>query len=384
MNICIITSSFPSHRDDLVQAPFVGNFIEGLKARGHHVFIFTQDRQGKKEEFLKDVKVIWFTWMTSPKPMVELNPLNPLDLIHILSLFYHGKRALLPFLRENRIDACLGLWVLPGGYFANYAYRKIGIPYSIWALGSDIQRYGGNFLLYRVMRRIVQEATGVFADGFDLAKGVEERFKKKCFFLATTRTLSSPLFLKKEEPGKSGEGPYRFLFVGRLEKVKGIDLLLESAALLKEEGIRFHLTVVGNGSLGAMARDFVDRKGLGDWVTLTGNISDERLVSMYTASDCVVIPSRSESIPLVFSEALNFNKEMIVADVGDLGMLGRTYGVAWVVPPEDVRALKEMMKKIVETGDRRRREVAGEGRREELKRLFNIETSVERFLADYL
>ena len=53
MNICIITSSFPSHPDDIVQAPFLVDFIEGLKKRGHQVYVFTQDREGEKEEFLK-------------------------------------------------------------------------------------------------------------------------------------------------------------------------------------------------------------------------------------------------------------------------------------------------------------------------------------------
>jgi glycosyltransferase involved in cell wall biosynthesis len=95
-----------------------------------------------------------------------------------------------------------------------------------------------------------------------------------------------------------------------------------------------------------------------------------------------VIPSRSESIPLVFSEALRFNKKLIVTDVGDMGLLGRRYGVAGVVPPEDPVALKEMMKRKMKCegqgGDRE--EVA---RKEELKHLFNIETSVDRFLADY-
>jgi glycosyltransferase involved in cell wall biosynthesis len=96
----------------------------------------------------------------------------------------------------------------------------------------------------------------------------------------------------------------------------------------------------------------------------------------------VVIPSRSESIPLVFSEALRFNKELIVTDVGDMGMLGRQYGVAQVVPPENVMALEESMKKRVELQGHRREE-RNEAKREELKGLFNIETSVERFLADY-
>ena len=67
------------------------------------------------------------------------------------------------------------------------------------------------------------------------------------------------------------------------------------------------------------------------------------------SSDCVVIPSRSESIPLVFSEALRFDRELIVSDVGDMGTLGRQYGVAWVIPPEDPMALRAAMKKRVES-----------------------------------
>jgi hypothetical protein len=63
-----------------------------------------------------------------------------------------------------------------------------------------------------------------------------------------------------------------------------------------------------------------------------------------------------------------------------MGMLGRQYGVAWVISPEDPVALAEIMRKRVESLDK------GGGdkvKRMELKRLFNIENSVERFLADY-
>ncbi len=113
-----------------------------------------------------------------------------------------------------------------------------------------------------------------------------------------------------------------------------------------------------------------------------GTVSDNTLGLYYSSCDCVVIPSRSESIPLVFSEALRFNKKLIVTDVGDMGLLGRRYGVAGVVPPEDPVALKEMMKRKMKCeGQGSDRE--GVAKREELKHLFNIETSVERFLADY-
>lgn len=375
MNICVITSSFPTSRDDIAKAPFLLDFIEGLTKRGHQVYVFTQDCQGEKERVLKDVHVRWFPWKGSDRPLVHLNPFNPIDCLRITSLLVNGKKALVPFVKENRIDVCLALWVLPGGYFANYVFRRTQIPYSVWALGSDIYKYGKAPLLYPVMKRIMREAKSVFADGFDLVKKVEERFGKKCLFLATARRL-------KEFSGErtiTPSGIYHFLFVGRLERVKGIDILLQSMALLtKENRASLHLTIVGGGSMEPWARAFVTRQGLTDKITLTGNVPDEQLSSIYASSDCVVIPSRSESIPLVFSESLAYNKELIVTDVGDMGMLGRQYEAAWVVPSENPVALKEAMEERVRSLDK-----GNEEKKRELMRLFNVDASVERFLSDF-
>jgi len=380
LNICILTSSFPAHPDDIVQAPFLIDFIEGLRRREHQVSVFTQDRNGAKKEFLEGVKVKWFPWMGSKKPLVHLNPLNPLDIVRTGSLFLLGQKTVIPFVKENKIDLCLALWVLPGGYFANYVYRKAGIPYSVWALGSDIYRYGQNPFLYPLMKRIVQEARGIFADGFDLTRRIEQRFGRKCDFLATTRKFN-PALDKPNEPNEPSEpgNPYHFLFVGRLEKVKGIDLLLRATALLKEENLNFHLTVVGTGEMDEWAKSFSKQEGIEDRVAFTGILSDISLASLYQSSDCVVIPSRSESIPLVFSEALNFGKELVVTDVGDMGALGRQYEAAEVVPPENLIALKEALEKKILS----RKNPRKEGKIGELLKLFDIETSVDRFLADY-
>jgi glycosyltransferase involved in cell wall biosynthesis len=260
------------------------------------------------------------------------------------------------------------------------------------------------------MRRIAGEARGVFADGFDLAKRVEKRFNNKCFFLASARKipLSPPLgkggeggalekgggggglekrgeggVLEKGREGRLAGKPYRFLFLGRLERVKGVDLLLKAAALLKEENLDFRLDVVGKGGMEEWARGYVKEKELGERITLMGNVSDSTLAGLYASADCIVIPSRSESIPLVFSEALRFGKELIVTDVGDMGMLSREYGVARVIPPEDQRSLEEGMKKKIESG-KNGIETKDGTKRDELLRLFSVETSVARFLADYV
>jgi glycosyltransferase involved in cell wall biosynthesis len=377
MNIGLVTSSFPLSRDDSVQAPFLVPFMEGLLRRGHRVFVFTQDRSGKKEPVLGEVEVRWFPWAGSDRPLVHLNPLRPGDALRIGSLFFNGGREIVRFMRERRVDACLALWALPGGYLANRAFREAGIPYSVWTLGSDIYKYGANPLLYPLLKRIVGEARSVYGDGFDLCRRVEDRFGRSCAFLATARPLS---VTPPEPAGHDASGPYRFLYVGRFERVKGLDLLLEAAAILKEEGVGLHLTLVGGGSLEPWARRFVAEKGLLDRVTLAGRVPDEALTALYAASDCVVIPSRSESIPLVFSEALRSRLDLVVTDVGDMGTLGRDYGVAEVVPPENPGALKEAMGRMVR-GERTCKRF--EEKRAELARLFDIETSVERFLADY-
>ena len=106
-----------------------------------------------------------------------------------------------------------------------------------------------------MMRRIIREAKGVFADGLDLSRKVEERFGRRCFFLATTRRIEKTGPKKPEKP-KNPETPYRFVFVGRIEKVKGIDLLLESMAYLKREALNVHLTVVGRGGMEEWAKEF--------------------------------------------------------------------------------------------------------------------------------
>ncbi len=92
----------------------------------------------------------------------------------------------------------------------------------------------------------------------------------------------------------------------------------------------------------------VNENNLNHKVKFTGKISDDHLFELYSQTDCVVIPSRSESIPVVLSEALQFNKPMIVTDVGDMGMLGRRYGIARVVEKENIDALAHAMRDFIE------------------------------------
>jgi glycosyltransferase involved in cell wall biosynthesis len=63
--------------------------------------------------------------------------------------------------------------------------------------------------------------------------------------------------------------------------------------------------------------------------------------------DWLVIPSRIESIPLIFVDALQMRLPIIAADVGDLGKLVRRFGVGKVVPPTNHVALAAAMQAVL-------------------------------------
>ena len=69
-------------------------------------------------------------------------------------------------------------------------------------------------------------------------------------------------------------------------------------------------------------------------------------VHLFRHADCIVIPSISESIPLVLSEGVNANKPLIVTNVGDMGYLAEKYKLGYVVEKENYNDLAEALIKM--------------------------------------
>jgi glycosyltransferase involved in cell wall biosynthesis len=67
-------------------------------------------------------------------------------------------------------------------------------------------------------------------------------------------------------------------------------------------------------------------------------------------SQCLLIPSLSDSIPLVYGEALQARIPLIVTDVGDMGALTSAFKLGSVVPPGDVRGMTGAMVSMASDG----------------------------------
>lgn len=341
MNLCVVTSSFPANSGDYRAAAglFVRDFCLTLAGLGHRVTVVTPDLAGIDKQSPPGVDVCWYPRRGGAKGLVYLKPWRPADLVAIGSVMRQGRLALERLAAERRFDHVMAMWAVPAGWLARGLKKKLGIPYTVWCLGSDITVYGRMPLLNRVVRAAIGSADHVQADGMGLAAEVTRLTGRPCAFVPTSRTLDKGLARPVAPPLPSP----RFLFIGRLTRVKGVDVLLEAMARMRASGHAGHLTIIGGGPLDAFVRERATRPDLAGCVTVHGYADEADYISQLAACDCSLIPSRSESIPLVMSEALQMGKPAIVSDVGDMGTLLREIPAGIVVPPGDPDALCNAM-----------------------------------------
>ncbi len=90
-------------------------------------------------------------------------------------------------------------------------------------------------------------------------------------------------------------------FLGRFVLEKGMDLLVDAAAILKQQGLKFAMHLGGDGLLRPQIAAHIANLGLEHEVHLSGWVADRD--AWYERLDIVVVPSRSESFGLVILEA---------------------------------------------------------------------------------
>lgn len=132
------------------------------------------------------------------------------------------------------------------------------------------------------------------------------------------------------------------LFVGRLERLKGVDVLLRALGLL-DPSVRAdaRLAIIGQDgndageSETARLRSLAAELGLQQQVEFLGSVPHERLPVYYAAADVCVMPSHSESFGLVALEAQACGCPVIAAAVSGLQSVVRDEVTGFLVPDHE-------------------------------------------------
>ncbi|MDG1202386.1 MAG: glycosyltransferase, partial [SAR86 cluster bacterium] len=104
--------------------------------------------------------------------------------------------------------------------------------------------------------------------------------------------------------------------VGRLEKVKGFDLLIKSWINIKTP-----LLIIGSGSEKEFLQNLIDSLNLSHVITIKDWVKQEELYEIYSRAILLVISSRSEGGPRVALEALANDLPVLSTDVGHMNII---------------------------------------------------------------
>lgn len=147
-----------------------------------------------------------------------------------------------------------------------------------------------------------------------------------------------------------------FLFCGRLEPQKGVDILIESLAEDRLQGLDFVVLICGQGENEAEYKKLAIDLGVDSRIVWLGwQVNVEQF---YAACDIYVMPSRWESFGLVFLEAMNYKKPIVTTNAqaipevvahSECGLVGENENVAQLA--ENMRAMADSAQMRLQMGE---------------------------------
>lgn len=151
------------------------------------------------------------------------------------------------------------------------------------------------------------------------------------------------------------------LAVGRIEHVKGFDLLVDAfaASALRD---RARLVVVGDGAEAASLRRRVASHGLEDRVELPGRLEPDEVAARMAAADVVVVPSRADAAPLVVLEGWRSGRPVVATVRGGPPEIVTDDVDGVLVDPQDTPALAGAVLGLLDDPERADR-IGAAGRR---------------------
>jgi len=234
---------------------------------------------------------------------------NPVQELGTAFSFLHAYRSLRP-------QVALHYTVKPNVY-GSLSARLLRIPViaNVTGLGAVFERSG---LLNSAVRLLYRAAFAKAAKVFFQNADDREAFVTGRLVAPDRAGLlpGSGVDLSWYAPRPRADGPFTFLFVGRLLQAKGVEDLVSAARAVRTRYPAVRVVLLGerrDGQPGAADPGLLDGAAADGIITLAGVAEDVR--PHIEAADCVVLPSYyREGVPRSLLEAAAMGKPLIAAD----------------------------------------------------------------------
>ena len=266
-------------------------------------------------------------------------------------------------LKKTRPDVVFTYTIKPNIY-AGRAAARLGIPFAanITGLGSAFEKPGPLMTLVTLMYRSSLKKAGrvFFENSVNRQLFLDKKIvKKEQTVLLNGAGVNTEDFPLQPFADKTDDKRFRFLFIGRVMREKGIDELLEAMRILRDRGLGCVLNIVGITEEDYKEK-FAEAAAEG-WLCDRGFQKDVR--PFIAGCDCFVLPSWHEGMANTNLEASSSGRPVITTDIPGCREEVVDGVTGWLVPPKDTAALAAAMENAVNLPRERLTETGAAGRR---------------------
>lgn len=322
MRVLVLTHNYPRYAGDPAGA-FVARLARATRLAGHETRVITPHVPGTSEhEVDGGVEVTRFRY--APERLeragytgsLHRDALSkPLVALALPGYFWRFRGAARRALRDFRPDVVHAHWWVPSGAVA----ATLKTPFVVTSHGSDARLLEKVPPVRALARRVLARASAITTVSRFLAEDIR-RFLPE--LQTPVQVLPMPLDVAHFESGRSEEkaSPPRILYAGNLVASKGVDVLIEAVARLRERGIECELRILGNGPQREALGDLAERRGIAGAVTFSPFLPQSAMPAEYGRSTVTVLPTRgnAEGLGLTLVEALLAGSAVVGTPAGGI------------------------------------------------------------------
>lgn len=324
MKIGIVLPAAPGYSET-----FFTNKIKGLQANGHEVVLFVNTSKGQSD-FICEIK---------KAPSLSGNALN----VFWVSLFCFTKTWLLHFgatyrlFKSNKKDglsfgACLKSIII-NGHILSESLDWLHFGFGTMAIGREnvaksigakmaVSFRGFDYYVYpeknkNCYKELFQKEIKYHVLSEGMKNGLVDKGIKNKSIVKITPAINIDLFSTQSNRFES-EDKIQIVSVARLHWIKGLEYTFEALAILKQQKIAFHYTIIGDGNEKERLVFAVHQLGLKENVTFAGKLSPEEVKAQLQSADLYLQYSIQEGFCNAVLEAQAMGKICVVSDAEGL------------------------------------------------------------------
>lgn len=328
MKICLINNLYGRFARGGAEAA-VSGYARALEAAGHKIFIITILPRGESATENRE-KIYYLRGLASSYTRLGRLPFFLRFIWQLANLFNLASSGkIIKILRQEKPDLVLTHNLMGIGFLTPLAIRFLKIRHYHFL--HDIQLlhpsgliiYGEEKIVDTLFARVYQAITKkLFGSPEKIISPsawlLHEHDSRKYFSSSEKIVLPNPLsdsnLTAKKLLLNRGKAKFKFIYVGQIERHKGVLFLAETFAKLNSD--LAELVIIGNGSQTQLLEKTINAN---QNIKFLGRVSREEVLTAMSQADCLVVPSLCyENAPSVIFEAFASGLPVIASAVGGI------------------------------------------------------------------